>query len=191
MPPRACALQQGKPPQWEACALQLASSSHLPQLEKSPSSNEDPAQPKINKWNYIDTHIKKERKQTHCSGEKKKKRSKSWQWQCKAAQKSFSSRKISIDTWCGQLLIYLSCEKHGANTAVWPAFKPDCNPKTISWEMWGPPQISEQSNGQSPWIIMAQPESLKKMACAPLHPLSAALWVGVGDPFTLSHRRSC
>ena len=34
--PKAHALQQEKPPQWEAC---------VPQLEKSPSSNEDPAQP--------------------------------------------------------------------------------------------------------------------------------------------------
>ena len=41
--PRARALQQGKPPQWEAQA---------PQPEKSPHSNEDPAQSKktINKW---------------------------------------------------------------------------------------------------------------------------------------------
>ena len=36
-PPRARAQQQEKPPQWEACTLQL---------EKSPWSNEDPAQPK-------------------------------------------------------------------------------------------------------------------------------------------------
>ena len=38
---------QEKPLQWEACALQLESSLHLPQLEKSPHSNEYPAQPKI------------------------------------------------------------------------------------------------------------------------------------------------
>ena len=31
------------PPQWEACAPQLESSPYLPQLEKSPQSNEDPA----------------------------------------------------------------------------------------------------------------------------------------------------
>ena len=32
-----------------ACTLQLQSSPHSPQLEKSPPSNKDPAQPKINK----------------------------------------------------------------------------------------------------------------------------------------------
>ena len=37
--PRACALQQEKPPQWET---------HAPLLEKSQSSNEDPTQRKIN-----------------------------------------------------------------------------------------------------------------------------------------------
>ena len=46
---RAHALQQEKPLQWEACALQLKSSPHLPQLEKSPRSNKDPAQPKKEK----------------------------------------------------------------------------------------------------------------------------------------------
>ena len=50
--PRAHPLQQEKPAQWEARAPQLGSSPHLPQLEKSPSSNEEPAQPKINK-NYF------------------------------------------------------------------------------------------------------------------------------------------
>ena len=41
--PRARALQQEKPPQWEASALQLQSSTCSPQLEKSPE------QPKKNK----------------------------------------------------------------------------------------------------------------------------------------------
>ena len=41
--PRACA-----PQQWEACTLQLQSSPLLTMLEKG-----DPAQPKINKQNYI------------------------------------------------------------------------------------------------------------------------------------------
>ena len=41
--PRACALQQEKPPQWEA---------HTSQRERSPRGNDDPAQPKINKHNY-------------------------------------------------------------------------------------------------------------------------------------------
>ena len=37
-----------KPPRWEAWAPQWESSPGSPQLEKSPLSNEDPAQPKIN-----------------------------------------------------------------------------------------------------------------------------------------------
>ena len=45
---RAFALQQEWPPQWEAYVLHLESSPGLQQLEKSLSSNEDPAQPKIN-----------------------------------------------------------------------------------------------------------------------------------------------
>ena len=49
MCPRACTLQQEKPPQWEAPALQLESSPCSSQQEKTPSSSEDPAQPKINK----------------------------------------------------------------------------------------------------------------------------------------------
>ena len=44
--PRAWALPQEKPLQWEDCALQLESSSCLIQLEESPCSSEDPAQPK-------------------------------------------------------------------------------------------------------------------------------------------------
>ena len=47
--PRARALQHEKPPQREACTLQLDSSLRLPQLEKSLHSSKDPAQPKINK----------------------------------------------------------------------------------------------------------------------------------------------
>ena len=47
--PRACALQQEKPHQWEAFTLQLKNSPSLRQLEKSLSSKEDLAQPKINK----------------------------------------------------------------------------------------------------------------------------------------------
>ena len=42
-----------KPLQREAYALQLESNPHSPQLEKSPSGNEDPAESKINKKNYI------------------------------------------------------------------------------------------------------------------------------------------
>ena len=45
--PRACALQQEKPPQWEARTLQLESSPRLLQLGRSPHSKEEPAQPKI------------------------------------------------------------------------------------------------------------------------------------------------
>ena len=44
--PRAYAPQQEKPPQREAHTLQLESSPCLPQLEESPCSNKDPAQPK-------------------------------------------------------------------------------------------------------------------------------------------------
>jgi len=43
--PRAHAPQQEKPPQWEARALQLERSPRSQQLEKSPHSNEDAAQP--------------------------------------------------------------------------------------------------------------------------------------------------
>ena len=46
---RACAPQQKKPGQWEARTTQLESSPGSPQLEKSPRSHEDPAQPK-SKW---------------------------------------------------------------------------------------------------------------------------------------------
>jgi len=47
--PRACALQQGEPLQWEAPAPQLESSHHTLQLEKSLCSNEGLVQPKLNK----------------------------------------------------------------------------------------------------------------------------------------------
>ena len=47
--PRARALQQETPLQWEACAPQLESSPCLLHLEKSSHSNEDPAQSKIKK----------------------------------------------------------------------------------------------------------------------------------------------
>ena len=43
--PRACASWQDKPLQWEPCASQ-ESSPCLLQLEKSPGSNEEPAEPK-------------------------------------------------------------------------------------------------------------------------------------------------
>ena len=45
----AHAPQPEKPPQWEGYVPQLESSPYLPQLEKSLCSNEDPAQPKVNK----------------------------------------------------------------------------------------------------------------------------------------------
>ena len=47
--PRALAMQRENPLQGEARALQLGSRPCSPQLEKSPSSNKEPAQPKINK----------------------------------------------------------------------------------------------------------------------------------------------
>ena len=46
----ARAPQQEKPPQWEVCVLHLDSSPPSPQLEKTWCNNEDPAQPKINKY---------------------------------------------------------------------------------------------------------------------------------------------
>ena len=46
--PRACALQQEKPLQWEAHAPQLESSPCSPQLETSLRSDKGPAQPEIN-----------------------------------------------------------------------------------------------------------------------------------------------
>ena len=45
--PRAHALQQENPLQWETCTMQLESSPRLPQLEKSLGGNKDPGQPKI------------------------------------------------------------------------------------------------------------------------------------------------
>ena len=47
--PRTCALQWEKPQQWKALTPQLETHPHLQQIEKSPCSNEDPAQPKLNK----------------------------------------------------------------------------------------------------------------------------------------------
>ena len=46
--PRAHAPRQEKPPQQEAHAPQLESSPRAPKLEKSPCSNQGPAQPKVN-----------------------------------------------------------------------------------------------------------------------------------------------
>ena len=46
--PRACALQQDKPLQWQALTPQPERSACSPQLEKGPHSNEDPAQPEVN-----------------------------------------------------------------------------------------------------------------------------------------------
>lgn len=47
--PRACALQQRKPLQGEACTPQLESSPHS-HLEKARAQQEDPAQPEINNF---------------------------------------------------------------------------------------------------------------------------------------------
>ena len=47
--PRATAPQQEKPPpQWEACSLQLESSPHSPEWDKSSHSNKDPSETEIN-----------------------------------------------------------------------------------------------------------------------------------------------
>ena len=47
--PRACALQQEKPPQWEACAPQQIVAPTRGNQRNPACSNEDPMQPKINK----------------------------------------------------------------------------------------------------------------------------------------------
>ena len=57
--PGARALQQEKPPKWEASAMQLESSPCSPQLEMLTRSNEDPAQPKINYKEMVWWVIKK------------------------------------------------------------------------------------------------------------------------------------
>ena len=44
-----------KPPQSEALEPQLGSSPCSVQLEKSPDGNQDPEQPKINKYNILET----------------------------------------------------------------------------------------------------------------------------------------
>ena len=49
----AHALQQEKPPQWKACALQLESSPLLSPSKECPCSNKDPGQAKINRVIYI------------------------------------------------------------------------------------------------------------------------------------------
>ena len=48
----------------EAPALQLESSPHLEQLEERPHSNEDPAQPKINKFLKLLKKISKDTERT-------------------------------------------------------------------------------------------------------------------------------
>ena len=53
--PRAHALQKGRLPHWEACALQVEHSPQSPQLQDSPRSSEDPVQPKIKQTNK--THL--------------------------------------------------------------------------------------------------------------------------------------
>ena len=50
--PKASALQQEKPRQWESRTLQLESGLRASQLDQSPSSKADPAQPDTNKQNY-------------------------------------------------------------------------------------------------------------------------------------------
>ena len=62
-PPGACAGQQEKPGQWEALASERDRFPHSPQLEKSLSSHEDPAQPKIS--HFFKRHLKNENSNTH------------------------------------------------------------------------------------------------------------------------------
>ena len=53
----ACALQQEKPQQWEACTPQLESSPCLLHLEKSPRSHEGPVQPKTKCYTEGPDHV--------------------------------------------------------------------------------------------------------------------------------------
>ena len=55
--PRACALRQEKPPQWEACTP-LIESSRSPQLEKSPCCNEDRVQSKMKNFFFFKKGIR-------------------------------------------------------------------------------------------------------------------------------------
>ena len=55
--PRVHAPQQNRPRQWETRAQWLERNSLLLQLEKSPHSNDNPAQPKINICIYIHIYV--------------------------------------------------------------------------------------------------------------------------------------
>ena len=57
--PRTRALQQEQPPPREACVPPLRRSPHSPQLEKSLSSNSDPAQPKM-QWKKSNFYLLRE-----------------------------------------------------------------------------------------------------------------------------------
>ena len=52
VPPRVCAPQQERPPQWEACAPRLESSPCLPQLEKAHMQQQRPSTAKNNQTNF-------------------------------------------------------------------------------------------------------------------------------------------
>ena len=60
--PRARAPQREKPRQWEACTLQLERWAPIPVMRESPCSHEDPAQPKLNQFNYFFLIKEEERK---------------------------------------------------------------------------------------------------------------------------------
>ena len=128
--------------------------------------------------------LKKKESKPIAQGEKK--RSKSWQWQHKAAQTRFSSSKISIDTWCGQLLIHLSCEEHGANTAVCPLLNQTATLRPFLEKCGGRHRFLNKVMGKAHgWYWHNQNLSRKRQA---LPFASAALWASVGDPFTLSQQ---
>ena len=57
MGPKARALQQEQPLQWEALAPHVESSLRSPQLEKSPRRNENPAQPTTDFKIYVCIHF--------------------------------------------------------------------------------------------------------------------------------------
>ena len=61
--PRVCALQQEEPPKWEACTAQQRMDLTRCNCRKLVQSNDDPAQPKINKIKiYVNMYVKRNHK---------------------------------------------------------------------------------------------------------------------------------
>ena len=102
--PKACALQQEKSLQWEAQAPQLESSPCSLQLDKSLSSNVDPAQPKIK----INTLTNKQ----------------TTQWQIKYCLPGLKSSN--------DFLLHLNKMPRGLPVRLWWLFQPHCVPSSCS-----------------------------------------------------------